>query len=53
MNYEQKGPEYFANMRADIIEFMDLKEKNLSVLEIGAGFGETLYYLKNNGFAKG
>lgn len=52
MEYEQKDPNYFSHIRLDLIRFMDLKKKNLDVLEIGAAYGETLYYLKENEIAK-
>lgn len=50
MNYEQKGKSYYANIRYDIITLLPQKE-GLKVLEIGAAYGETLFYLKENKIA--
>lgn len=47
MNYEQKGKSYYANIRYDLITLLPQKE-GLKVLEIGAAYGETLFYLKEN-----
>ncbi len=53
MNYENKDASYFANIRKDIIEFGFEKNKKYNVvLEVGAGYGETLNYLKTNNFAE-
>ena len=50
MNYPDKSPNYFSNVRIDLIDFLGQKQ-NLKVLEIGAGYGETLFYLKEKGIA--
>ncbi|KRP28215.1 MAG: hypothetical protein ABS28_00660 [Cryomorphaceae bacterium BACL22 MAG-120619-bin32] len=50
MNYEEKSKNYYSNIRYDLIEFFD-KKKYFKVLEIGAAYGENLFYLKENGLA--
>lgn len=50
MNYEDKAGNYFANNRKDLISFI-ADRRGLKVLEVGAGFGETLFYLKSLGIA--
>jgi 2-polyprenyl-3-methyl-5-hydroxy-6-metoxy-1,4-benzoquinol methylase len=52
MNYDQKAHDYFSNIRLDLIRLIDPKSKDLKVLEVGAAYGETLNYLKQNGIAK-
>lgn len=52
MNYEDKRDGYYANVRSDLINFMGSDLKDLKILEIGAGYGETLNYLKRVGVAK-
>lgn len=49
MNYNQKSKEYFSGIRLDLISL--IKKTNVKILEIGAAYGETLYYLKQNGIA--
>lgn len=51
MNYESKNSDYFSNVRLDLIHLLDDSIKNIKVLEIGVGYGETLYYLKEKGIA--
>jgi 2-polyprenyl-3-methyl-5-hydroxy-6-metoxy-1,4-benzoquinol methylase len=51
MNYKDKSTAYFSNIRHDLIALIDKNEKGLRVLEIGAAYGETLFYLKNLGVA--
>ncbi|MDH4402702.1 MAG: class I SAM-dependent methyltransferase [Flavobacterium sp.] len=51
MNYDKKGADYYSNIRLDLINLIDKKSQNLKVLEIGAAYGETLFYLKKNGIA--
>lgn len=51
MKYEEKGKHYYSNIRKDLIALFP-EEKSLKVLEIGAAYGETLYYLKENGLAR-
>lgn len=50
MNYEDKNSEYFTYVRKDLVSLIEL-EKNLKILEVGAGFGHTLNYLKQTGVA--
>lgn len=45
MNYANKQQGYYGNVRHDLIDFFG-EVNNLKVLEIGAAYGETLYYLK-------
>lgn len=52
MEYEKKDRNYFSHIRMDLVRFMDVKLKNLDVLEIGAAYGETLFYLKESDIAK-
>lgn len=51
MNYNEKAPDYFSNIRKDLINLFDANAKDLKILEVGAAYGETLYYLKQNGIA--
>lgn len=51
MNYNEKSPDYFSNIRKDLINLIDANAKDLKILEVGAAYGETLYYLKQNGIA--
>lgn len=51
MNYEQKSETYYSNVRLDLINLINKKSVGLKVLEIGAAYGETLFYLKQNGIA--
>lgn len=52
MNYENKEASYYANIRKDIIGFgFEKNQKYGAVLEVGAGYGESLNYLKSNNFA--
>ena len=51
MNYDKKNADYFSNIRLDLIDLINKDSKNLKVLEIGAAYGATLYYLKQNGIA--
>ena len=50
MKYEEKNGDYFSNIRKDLVNFIEDK-KGLKILEVGAGFGETLFYLKERGIA--
>lgn len=50
MNYENKTSDYYTNIRKDLVSMIEHK-KDLKVLEVGAGFGETLFYLKQQGIA--
>lgn len=51
MNYENKLDGYYSNIRLDLVRLIQKKDKELKVLEIGAAYGETLYYIKNSGIA--
>jgi 2-polyprenyl-3-methyl-5-hydroxy-6-metoxy-1,4-benzoquinol methylase len=51
MNYYEKSTTYFSNIRTDLINLIDSNRKNLKILEIGAAYGETLFYLKQNNVA--
>lgn len=51
MNYNEKAPDYFSNIRKDLINLINPNSKDLKILEIGAAYGETLYYLKESGIA--
>ena len=51
MDYQDKSKNYYSNIRLDLVAFFD-KKKGLKVLEIGAAYGETLFYLKEKGIAK-
>lgn len=51
MNYDSKNPGYYANIRHDLVNFLGNGPKALRVMEIGAGYGETLHYLKQQGIA--
>ncbi|AWH84447.1 hypothetical protein HYN59_04640 [Flavobacterium album] len=51
MNYSDKAASYYANIRHDLVRLADRKKNSLKVLEIGAAYGETLYFLKQQGIA--
>ena len=52
MNYENKDFSYYSNVRKDLVNLITRKTNNpLNVLEIGAAYGETLFYLKQKGIA--
>lgn len=51
MNYESKKEGYYNNIRYDLVDFIGKIDKQIKVLEIGAAYGETLYFLKQSGFA--
>jgi 2-polyprenyl-3-methyl-5-hydroxy-6-metoxy-1,4-benzoquinol methylase len=52
MDYSLKGFEYFSNVRHDLLQFAKINNKNLKILEIGCGYGETLYFLKKTEIAE-
>lgn len=52
MKYEEKDQSYYSNVRSDLLSMLPLSSKGIKVLEIGAGSGSTLVYLKENGIAK-
>ncbi len=52
MNYEDKSADYYSSIRTELIALFDEGKKGLKVLEIGAAYGETLFYLKEKGIAK-
>ena len=47
MNYESKEKDYFQNVRLDLLSLLKFDSSN-KILEVGAGHGETLSYLKEN-----
>ncbi|HLA55641.1 MAG TPA: class I SAM-dependent methyltransferase [Flavobacterium sp.] len=51
MDYSEKTSDYFGNTRFEIIDFMDIPQENLKILEVGAAYGETLFSLKQQGKA--
>ncbi|MCW4469152.1 class I SAM-dependent methyltransferase [Flavobacterium sp. MFBS3-15] len=51
MNYSDKSSSYYANVRHDLINLIESSKKGLKVMEIGAAYGETLYFLKQGGIA--
>jgi 2-polyprenyl-3-methyl-5-hydroxy-6-metoxy-1,4-benzoquinol methylase len=51
MNYDKKDSSYFSNIRLDLVGLIIKKSKDLKVLEVGAAYGETLFYLKQKGIA--
>lgn len=51
MNYENKSSSYYSNIRYDLINLIDEDQKGLKILEIGAAYGETLFYLKEKKIA--
>lgn len=51
MNYKDKSKSYFSNIRHDLLALLIESDKNLKVMEIGAAYGETLYYIKSKGIA--
>jgi len=52
MNYEDKNSDYYSNVRHDLISLIDENKKGLKILEIGAAYGATLYYLKSQNIAQ-
>lgn len=48
MNYENKETDYYSNVRLDVISLLEKNKKYQKALEIGAAYGETLFYLKKN-----
>lgn len=51
MNYEDKPEEYYNLVRLDLLSLLNFESKNLKVLEVGAGYGATLSYLKKQEIA--
>lgn len=50
MNYENKNKDYYQNVRLDLLSLLTFNKK-YKVLEVGAGHGETLIYLKEKEIA--
>ena len=51
-NKELTSDTYFTNVRKELLELIPKNLKNGTVLEIGAGTGNTLLYAKQNGYAQ-
>lgn len=51
LKYEEKEENYYLNVRLDLLSLLPEGSKNLKILEIGAGHGATLSYLKDKGIA--
>lgn len=51
MKYENKKEEYYKHIRLDLLEFLKPNSKDLKILEVGAGYGATLSYLKEQKIA--
>lgn len=51
MNYENKSKDYYQNVRLDLLSLLDFN-LTYKVLEVGAGHGESLSYLKANNLAR-
>ena len=49
--YEEKQEDYYSNVRYDLLTLLPKDSKNLKFLEIGAGYGATLSFLKKEGIA--
>lgn len=49
--YEEKQEDYYSNVRHDLLTLLPKDSKNLKILEIGAGYGATLSFLKKQGIA--
>lgn len=49
--YEEKQEDYYSNVRHDLLTLLPKDAKNLRILEIGAGYGATLSFLKKEGIA--
>ena len=49
--YEEKQEDYYSNVRHDLLTLLPENSKNLKILEIGAGYGATLSFLKKEGIA--
>lgn len=50
--YDKKADGYFKNTRKELLDLIPQKNKNGSILEIGAGSGATLIYAKKNAYAQ-
>ena len=51
MRYEEKDNTYYSNIRLDLLSLLPKDSSNLKVLEVGAGTGATLSYLKEQKIA--
>lgn len=49
--YDNKQENYFVNVRKDLLDLIPDENKNGTMLEIGAGEGNTLLYAKENNYA--
>lgn len=50
-HYSVKAKEYFSNIRLDIVSLIPMNPEQ-KILEVGAGTGNTLVYIKENNIAK-
>lgn len=51
MDYQNKDTAYYSNVRHDLLGLIGKNKTGLKVLEIGAAYGETLYWLKQQRIA--
>ncbi len=51
MRYEDKDVAYYSNVRLDVVQLFPKELKNVKILEIGAGCGATLAFLKEKKIA--
>lgn len=51
MKYEDKNQDYYSNIRLDLLSLFPKHGYGIKVLEVGAGNGATLTYLKSKGMA--
>ena len=49
--YDCKTEGYFKHIRTELLDMIPNELKEKTVLELGAGSGETLCYAKSNGYA--
>lgn len=52
MDYKDKKESYYNSVRLDLLNFLPKDTKNKCFLEVGAGYGATLSYLKDKKIAK-
>ncbi|UCN01130.1 class I SAM-dependent methyltransferase [Sulfurimonas sp. SWIR-19] len=49
--YEEKAEGYFRNVRKELLDLIPNQNRMGTMLEVGAGEGNTLFYAKENGYA--